>query len=250
MLHALRRRVPEPLKKVIRRARGWTGRDYRDLLFDEVAARIAGRRALRILEIGPKDGKDTAHLLTLDPAHLLLIDLEDKKDEIEQWYPKIARPSLTLRYGNLMYESWVEELEPFDLVWCTGVLYHNPEQLRMISKLFDLTKPGGLLVIESATARRRALRDENCVELWYPPPDAAIKRKHHISGNVTHLPSRKAIESWLALAGFEEIRLSDCHRRQSRALARVRAAFVATRGDKAGIYYSVRGHHYEVGKSR
>ena len=33
-------------------------------------------------------------------------------------------------------------------MWCTGVLYHNPEQLRFVRQLFDLTAPGGHLVLE------------------------------------------------------------------------------------------------------
>ena len=37
-----------------------------------------------------------------------------------------------------MYDPVVKQLERFDCVWCTGVLYHNPEQLRMIKKLCDL----------------------------------------------------------------------------------------------------------------
>ncbi len=249
-LQMLRSLVPDSAKHVIRRIMGWSVKDYRTLLFEDVVARLGGKRPLRILEIGPKDGRDTARLLTLEPEHLLLIELEDKKDNLDGWYSKIARPSVELRYGNMMYEPWVEELEPFDLVWCTGVLYHNPEQLRMITKLFDLTKPDGLLAIESSIARRRGLRDENCVEIWYPSPTGETKRKYHISSNVTHVPSRKAIASWLAIAGFTDIRESDCHYRQSRALARVRTAFIASGGEKPGIYYSIRQKGFVIGKSR
>ena len=64
-----------------------------------------------------------------------------------------------------MCDSTCATLEPFDVVWCTEVLYHNPKQLRMVKLLFDLVHKSGILVIESATARRRNLRDENCVEI-------------------------------------------------------------------------------------
>jgi SAM-dependent methyltransferase len=250
MMQMLRRLAPEPVKKIARRMFGPPARDYRGFLFDELVERLAGRRVARILEIGPKDGLDTARLLTLAPDQMLMVDLEDKREGNDIWYPKLARPGLELRYGNIMYESWVDDLEPFDLVWCTGVLYHNPEQLRMISRLFDLTRVGGLLVVESATARRRFMANENCVEIWYPPPTGAAKKKYHISSNVTHLPSRKALESWLALTGFGDIRLSSALRRQNRRLARTRAAFIAERGVVPGVYYSVRGHDYRIGKSR
>ncbi|MBI1245713.1 MAG: methyltransferase domain-containing protein [Alphaproteobacteria bacterium] len=246
----LRAHTPESVKNVARRLFGAPAKDYRGHLFDELVARLAGKRPLRILEIGPKDGLDTARLLTLAPEQMLLVDLEDKRAENDVWLPKLARPGLEIRYGNLMYEPWVDDLEPFDLVWCTGVLYHNPEQLRMVARLFDLTRPGGLLVLESATARRRFLANENCVEIWYPSPQGAVKRKYHISSNVTHLPSRKAIESWMAMSGFIDIRTSAALRLQSRALARDRAAFIAERGTVPGSYYGVGGHDFRIGKSR
>lgn len=246
----LRRNLPEVLKAAVRRRVGGATKDYRQHLFDDLVAELGGAKPARILEIGPKDGKDTARLLQLDPDRLLLVDLEDKKALVESWYAKLERPNLELRYGNVMYDDWIAKAQPFDLIWCTGVLYHNPEQLRMIAKLRALLVPRGILVVESATARRRWLREENCVEIWYPPPQGETKRRYHISSNVTHLPSRTAIESWLHLAGFEDIRLSDCHRKQSRSLARDRAAFIARRSERPGIYYAVGGHDFAVGLSR
>ena len=66
------------------------------------------------------------------------------------------------------YDKMFDEIEPFDLIWCTGVLYHNAEQLRFIRQLFDATAPGGHLVLESAIARPPGTRNANCVEIWYP----------------------------------------------------------------------------------
>ena len=53
----------------------------------------------------------------------------------------------------------------FDLVYFTGVLYHNPEQLRFIQKLYDKLNYGGVLVFESATTRKRKFINENVVEI-------------------------------------------------------------------------------------
>jgi len=145
----------------------------------------------------------------------------------------------------------VSHLEPFDLVWCTGVLYHNPEQLRMVRRLHDLVRPGGVLVLESATTRQRRLRGANCVELLYPP-SAQAKRKYHVSMNITHLPSARAIESWLAMVGFERLVRSGCHRRVSRPLALARVAYLATRplAPRPGLYYTLAGDDgYEIGRA-
>jgi SAM-dependent methyltransferase len=225
--------------------------DYRVYLFQELMAYLAGRRPKRVLEIGPKDGEDTQRLLTLDPERLMLLDLPRLEASNRVWLDRIRTSRIEYVSANLMYSEAMCRLEPFDVVWCTGVLYHNPEQLRMVRRLADLAKPGGVLVLESATTRRPRLRAANCVEVLYPPSEAA-KRKYHVSMNITHLPSAKAIESWLAMVGLERIVRASCHRRVSRDLALARAAYLATRplAPRASLYYALaEGEGYEIGKS-
>ena len=213
--------------------------DYREFLFEDLLACLGENRPARILEIGPRDGQDSVRLLTLDPAGLTLVELPHKRLTVDAWVGELNEPRIELIYGNLMYDPAFRDLEPFDLVWCTGVLYHNPEQLRMIRLLFSLTRPEGHLVLESATARRRrCLREENCVEIWYPPRDEVTFR-YRASQNVTHLPSRRAIESWMSMVGYVDIRRSDCHRRLYPKLGRVRAAYICRRPTDSmeGTYY-------------
>lgn len=243
--------------------RGWLGatvrralriptpRNYREWLFADLAGAL-DQRPRRILEIGPKDGIDTRRLLTLDPDVLTLVDLPRRDEANAKWLGALADPRIEYISANFMYSPEVEDLRPFDLVWCSGVLYHNPEQLRMIRKLFNLTASGGSLVLESATTRRSRLVDERCIEVIFPP-DESYQRKWHVSRNVTHLPSRRAIEAWLGMIGFTRIRRSDCHRRQSRTLARYRAAFICKRPAVApgGLYYATPGAEaYLIGGSR
>jgi len=222
---------------------GSTPGDYREYLFEELVAYLGERRPARILEIGPKDGADTQRLLRLDPKLLTLLDLPRLEASNRAWLSRIDSSRIEYVSANVMYSAVVSRLEPFDVVWCTGVLYHNPEQLRMVRKLSDLLKPGGVLVLESATTRRPRLRAANCVEVLYPPSEK-VKRKYHVSMNITHLPSARAIESWLAMVGLERIVHARCHRRVSRDLALARAAFVAT------LYYALAGDEgYEIGKA-
>ena len=47
----------------------------------------------------------------------------------------------------------LSKIGKFDLIWFTGVLYHNPEQLRFIKKLYNLLNDKGYLVLESSTVR-------------------------------------------------------------------------------------------------
>ena len=225
--------------------------DYRQYLFEDLLGYLAGRRVGRLLEIGAKDGLDTRRLLTLEPKQLTLIDLPRLEESNRVWLQQIDSPKIEYISGNLMYSKLVTMLEPFDLVWCTGVLYHNPEQLRMVRRLYDLLIPGGVLVLESATTRRRQFRRGNCVEIIYPPSEE-IKRKYHLSLNITHLPSARGISSWLAMVGFERITPSPCHKRVSMRLARARAAYLATKplDPKVGTYYSFEGEDgYEIGNA-
>jgi len=225
--------------------------DYRAYLFEELVDYLGGRRPARVLEIGPKDGQDTQRLLGLDPERLTLLDLPRLEASNRAWLSSIDSSRIEYLSANVMYSTLVSALEPFDVVWCTGVLYHNPEQLRMVRRLFDLLKPGGILVLESATTRRRRLRGANCVEVLYPPSEKA-KRKYHVSMNITHLPSARAIESWLTMVGLERVARARCHRRVSRALALARAAYLATRplAARPALYYALAGDDgYELGKA-
>ena len=225
--------------------------DYRQCLFQDLVGYLGGRRVRRALEIGPKDGADTRRLLTLEPERLVLVDLPRLEESNRVWLQQVNSPKIEYISGNLMYSKLVTMLEPFDLVWCTGVLYHNPEQLRMVRRLYDLLIPGGVLVLESATTRRQQFRRENCVEIIYPPSEE-MKKKYHLSLNITHLPSARAISSWLSMVGFERITPSPCHTRVSMRLARARAAYLATKplDPKPGTYYSFAGEDgYEIGNA-
>lgn len=236
--------------RVKRRLTGKTV-DYRQALYEELVRRLAGARPGRVLEIGPRDGEDSRRLASLRPAKLLLVDLPNQEERIRGWLPSLSGTNVELEIGNIMYDARFEHIEPFDLVWCTGVLYHNPEQLRFVRQMFDLTNPGGLLVLETATARRPRTRNENCVEVWYPP-DKAAGRAYHVSTNVTHLPSAKAVHAWMEMIGFDEIERSACHRAVGRALAADRVAYIARRpiGETSAVYYEHLGHDFLIGRSR
>jgi hypothetical protein len=87
------------------------------------------------------------------------------------------------------------------------------------------------------------------VEIVFPPSEE-LKRKYHISLNVTHLPSALAVRSWLQMVGFTEVRLSGCHRAVSKALARARVAYLARRplAGAEGTYYGSESG-FVIGKS-
>jgi SAM-dependent methyltransferase len=236
--------------RVLRRLRGDT-RDYRTYLFEHLQARLGGRKPGRMLEVGPRDGVDTERLVTLGADRLILADLPHAREVLETALSKRSLlDAVELRYGNIMYDKVLEDVLPFDVIWCTGVLYHNPEQLRMIVRLYDWLAPDGLLVLETATARRFLDRDRAVVEIWHDVP-RRVHVRCHVSPNVTHLPSRAAISAWLAMAGFADIEHSPCHRQQSFSLSRNRAAFVCRRPvlEAGATYYVKTRENFPVGRS-
>ncbi len=112
----------------------------------------------KILEIGPKHGKDSILLARLQPSELVLIDLPSKRNLIETWPPSVPEMCKT-KYiqGNILYLSsdYLKQLGKFDLIWCLGVLYHNIEQVRLLKRLFDLCNVNGKIVLESSTTRKK-----------------------------------------------------------------------------------------------
>lgn len=179
---------------------------------------LDGLAGKRLLEIGPKHGEDSALLAGLDPAELVLVDLPEKAPLVHEWLPSIPCPTRFVE-GNLLFLSAgeIEELGRFDLVWCLGVLYHNAEQLRLIRRLRTLCRDGGKVVVESHVVARLPFRDANVVQLHWPRPWGGIP-------TITHVPSRRAIASWLEMAGFDRIEAPPILRARRRAVLTALAA--------------------------
>jgi SAM-dependent methyltransferase len=194
-------------------------------------SRFAGAR---ILEIGPKHGADSRLLAGLGPSELVLLDLPEKDELVASWLPEIRGIAPT-RYvsANLLYltPDDLAELGEFDLVWCLGVVYHNVEQLRLLRRLFHLTRIGGAVVLESSTTRDRRLADKNVVEIHWPEP---YRRER----TITHHPSRLALKSWLEMVGFGDVRIEPAY---SRATAWQRAVLTGLRPEQPLPYLSYVG---------
>ena len=189
-----------------------------------------GLEGKRILEIGPKHGKDTMLLAKLNPSELILIDLPEKDSIVREWLPHVPCRRATYLEGNILYltNEQYEQLGSFDLIWCLGVLYHNVEQLRLLKRLFDLCDVGGVVVIESSTTRNKKLEKSNVVEIHWPEPYRGVQ-------TITHLPSRLAIKSWLEMIGFTDVIIHDIY---SRTLRWQRAVLTGVKKSNSKPYIS------------
>lgn len=224
---------------------------YRAYLFKELLSISEYKQEFfekRILEIGPKDGLDSKRLSSLQPKELVMIDLPEKQTSIKKWVSEMQCPSKYIE-ENLMYMPYEDymSLGKFDLIWCTGVLYHNAEQLRLLRKLYKLLNKGGYLVLENATLRpAKELQDRLYVEIHYP-------QTCRNTGTITHLPSAGAIKAWLQMTGFQEIFDSTCFEKENKDLIGQHYACISrkTNEDDADIYYGKSGLNlaYKFGDS-
>ncbi len=222
---------------------------YRKYLFDELLTNFGKDqfKNKRFLEIGPKDGEDTARLHKLEPKEFIMFDLPDKSKQNEVWKNSL-KDTDKLYIKNFLYLSKNEykELGMFDLIYFTGVLYHNPEQLRFIKKLYDKLNIGGVLVLESATIRNKLIRKSNLVQVWYP-------ETYRDTTTITHMPSKSAIKSWLKMAGFSKILESKCYDHENYNVRNTRYACFAQRqeDDKEAVYYDkqIENSTYIIGGS-
>ena len=222
---------------------------YRKYLFEELIENFGLEtfKKKRFLEIGPKDGEDTARLLSLEPDQMILFDLPDKSEQNKKWKDAL-REKDKLYIENFLYldKKEYENLGKFDLIYFTGVLYHNPEQLKFIKKLYDKLNIGGILVLESATIRNKFLRNINVVEIWYP-------ETYRGTTTVTHLPSKEAIKSWLKMVGFSKIIDSKCYDFENYNVKSNRYACLAQKqeSDIEAVYYQkqIENSEYKIGGS-
>lgn len=212
---------------------------YRIELFKELK-KLAGKdslRDIRILEIGPRDGLDSKRLESLSPKELVIIDLPERGRGNEKWFSELSCPKKYIE-GNFMYMSPEDfnALGKFDLIWFTGILYHNAEQMRMLRKLYRLLEVGGYLVLESATLRLPFIKNGSFVKVCYP-------KTYRDTGTVTHLPTKGAIKSWLQMVGFKEIHDSNCYRKYNRNIMGSRYACICKKNgeDESGAYYQKSG---------
>tara|TARA_A100001011_G_scaffold16820_1_gene17526 strand:- start:12056 stop:12796 length:741 start_codon:yes stop_codon:yes gene_type:complete len=208
---------------------------YREHLFDDLVNLYPNKfKDKRILEIGPRDGLDTFRLQTLKPEEIVIMDLKNRTKENKEWLKELTTEYQYIE-ANFMYltEQEYKDIGKFDLIWFTGVIYHNPEQLRFLFKLYNQLNINGVLILESSTIRQRLLRNKNVVQIFYPE---TFRKTETIS----HLPSRLAIKSWLGMVGFDKIIDSKCFEKDNSNLKNIRYACIAEKTNEGNpkTYYT------------
>lgn len=105
----------------------------------ELIARVAAGKSF--LDMGGMWGISGEDAFTAERAGAERVVICDGMDPTDEFQRKHAERSSKVEYvqGDLHDPRIVEQLGTFDVVWCTGVLYHSPDPYRLIDHLRRLT---------------------------------------------------------------------------------------------------------------
>ena len=149
-------------------------------------------RGARVLEVGPKYG---VHSLWIDrelqPSELVFSDFTADRELHERWASELRSPHRFV-YGDLRTAEGLLELEPFDLVFFLGVLYHSAHHLDLLAMLNRVTRLSGSMLLESTVDDRS---------------DAIVRLNWHAStGKAKAVPTVAAMRTELAWTGWRKVR--------------------------------------------
>jgi len=148
-------------------------------------------RGLRILEVGPKYGVHARWIdANLEPSELVFSDFAADEHLHAKWVGDLRSPHRFV-YGDLREARELLELEPFDLVFFLGVLYHSIHHLPLLGMLNRVTKLGGTMLFETTVDSR---------------PDAVVRLRWPENGKAKGVPSIQAVRLELAWTGWRKVR--------------------------------------------
>ena len=148
-------------------------------------------RGARVLEVGPKYGVHARWIDSkLEPSELVFSDFASDRHLHAAWVDSLRRPNRFV-YGDLREARELEELEPFDLVFFLGVLYHSIHHLPLLGTLNRVTRLGGAMLFETTVDSR---------------PDAVVRLRWGENGKAKGVPSLQAVRLELAWTGWRKVR--------------------------------------------
>ena len=167
-----------------------------NLKWDRLVPHITSLRDRLVLDIGCGNGYYGFRMLAQKPAYVLGIDPSQQFLLQFRTFKKYA-PALPLECLPMKDEHLPMPMPVFDTVFSMGVLYHRREPMDHLNRLRACLKPGGELVLESL------IIDGGPGEVLKPAD------RYAQMANVFAVPSCESLTTWLADAGFVDIRIID-----------------------------------------
>lgn len=146
----------------------------------------------RVADVGCSNGYFMFKLSTLRP------DITIGFDPIERCWLQFALIQSILRTPHLAFVPMgILSLEAFknffDFILCMGVLYHQRDHALAVKRLFEATRPGGRVLLESLVV-------PTALPLIITPPDRYAKMR-----NVWTIPSASHLQTLFEQAGFKDV---------------------------------------------
>lgn len=141
------------------------------------------------LDVGCWEGVNCAEAMRRNAKHAVGLDL-CTSDQLRRNVDKFGFEFVQM---DIFSEKWLE-LDTYDVVVCSGVLYHVENVVSLLLRLRKVT--GHLLVLETA------IRDVGVEE-----PLLMLKTGDHDSANLSNwwVPNRAAVHELLRVCGFENV---------------------------------------------
>lgn len=163
-----------------------------DLKWDRVGDALGVLRGRKILDVGCNNGYYMFRMIEQEPDLLLGIDPSPR------FYFQFQLINQLLECPFIAMEPiGVEDLgsftEFFDVVLCMGVLYHRRDQLGTLQRLAEITRPGGILLLETLV-----VGDES-------PYCLCPVERYAVMRNVWFVPSISIVVRWLKEVGFKTV---------------------------------------------
>jgi len=103
-----------------------------------------------VLEFCPKFGHHSRWIdRNLNPVKLVMVELPQKKKYVDDWISSV-RCKYQVIYESLISSETIRNLETFDLIFCTGLLYHTVEHFKILNIVRRCLKDDGLVVFQSS----------------------------------------------------------------------------------------------------
>ena len=147
---------------------------------------------MRVADVGCSNGYFMYKLSELKP------DITIGFDPIERCWLQFALVQSILKVPNLAFVpmgllSLSAFSDFFDFILCMGVLYHQRDQALAVQRLFEATRAGGHVVLESLIV-------PSPDPLVITPPDRYAKMR-----NAWTIPSANHLQKLFEEAGFKEV---------------------------------------------
>jgi tRNA (mo5U34)-methyltransferase len=164
-----------------------------DLKWDRILPHVALKGKV-ICDLGCGNGYFMFRMLAEDPSLVVGIDPNTSAFVEFKLMERFCFPSAQNVKFELLDGDIMEHMpKAFDVVFCLGVLYHTPDPIGMLRKIWQSMKQGGDLIVD-------------CQGIAGEEPIALLPKKRYCnSKGYWFLPTLLTVKTWITRSGFRNV---------------------------------------------